>query len=195
MSRPFRGSGNFCIQCDRSLQDPFLFCSIACKVNYIESAKPGGKKLGPSNELLPIFYKTRTDVSFGELEEDPQMTPGNGGSAVNCEPLSLVCATDELVKKNKAKKRSCVLMPQAESISRRKANAVTVVIKEMLQRDWSVSVVYAGRDANKVADWLVSNMREQELGEIFLAEPPDGVKELLEVDLQMHASRQPLGIG
>ncbi|KAL4280353.1 hypothetical protein GQ457_03G019710 [Hibiscus cannabinus] len=120
MSRPFRGSGNFCIQCDRSLQDPFLFCSISCKVNYIESAEPGGKKLGPSNELLPFFYKTRTDVSFLELEEDPQMTPGNGGSAMNCEPLSLVCAADELVKKNKGKKRSCILMPQTESNSRRK---------------------------------------------------------------------------
>ncbi|KAL4284582.1 hypothetical protein GQ457_16G022400 [Hibiscus cannabinus] len=64
------------------------------------------------------------------------------------------------------------------------ANAVTMVIKEMLQRDWSVSVVCAGRDANKVADWLARNMRE----------PPDGVMDLLEVDLQMHASRQHLGI-
>ncbi|GMI64000.1 hypothetical protein like AT3G60670 [Hibiscus trionum] len=100
MSRPFRGSGNFCIRCDRSLQDPFLFCSISCKVNYIETAKPGGKRLDPSHELVPFLYKTRTDVSFLELEEDP---------------------TNELVKKKKkAKKRSCILMPQAESISRRK---------------------------------------------------------------------------
>ncbi|KAK8626168.1 hypothetical protein V6N13_133820 [Hibiscus sabdariffa] len=84
MSRPFRGSGNFCIQCDRSLQDPFLFCSISCKVNYIDTAKPGGKRLDPSQELLPFFYKTRPDVSFLELEEDPQMTPCNGGSAMSC---------------------------------------------------------------------------------------------------------------
>ncbi|KAE8726437.1 3-ketoacyl-acyl carrier protein synthase III, III isoform 1 [Hibiscus syriacus] len=113
MSRPFRGSGNFCIQCDRNLQDPFLFCSISCKVNYIEIAKPGGK-LDPSNELLTFYYKTRTDVSFLELEDDPQMSP--------CKPLSLVRATNELVKKknNKVKKRSCILIPQAESISRRK---------------------------------------------------------------------------
>ncbi|KAL6007898.1 hypothetical protein ACLOJK_033403 [Asimina triloba] len=30
-SRPFRSSGNICITCERSLQDPYLFCSLACK--------------------------------------------------------------------------------------------------------------------------------------------------------------------
>ncbi|KAG8495953.1 hypothetical protein CXB51_007579 [Gossypium anomalum] len=111
MSRPFRGSGNFCIKCDRSLQDPFLFCSISCKINHIESSKSGGKKLEPpSNELLPFLYKTRTDFSFLDLQEDPQMAYdfGNGvggdGNVMNC----------------KANKRSSTLMPQAESNSRRK---------------------------------------------------------------------------
>lgn len=28
----FRGSGNFCTTCDRSLQDPYQFCSLSCKV-------------------------------------------------------------------------------------------------------------------------------------------------------------------
>ncbi|XWS49774.1 hypothetical protein CRYUN_Cryun12cG0031600 [Craigia yunnanensis] len=156
MSRPFRGSGNFCIKCDRSLQDPFLFCSLSCKVNNLEIAKRGGKKLDQTSELLPLFCKTGTDVSFLELEEDLQMTPdsvvdspvsprtwsggsttttatSNGGSAINCKPLSLVCtATTEFVKKKKKKKCSCVSMPRvlcrsrcsqaaaAESICRRK---------------------------------------------------------------------------
>ncbi|XWS32356.1 hypothetical protein CRYUN_Cryun23aG0152400 [Craigia yunnanensis] len=30
-TRQFRGSGNFCSTCDRSLQDPYLFCSLSCK--------------------------------------------------------------------------------------------------------------------------------------------------------------------
>ncbi|XVF52655.1 hypothetical protein PTKIN_Ptkin05aG0036000 [Pterospermum kingtungense] len=38
LSRPFRGSGNLCIRCDRCLQDPFLFCSLSCKVNHLETA-------------------------------------------------------------------------------------------------------------------------------------------------------------
>ncbi|XVE57701.1 hypothetical protein DITRI_Ditri04bG0110700 [Diplodiscus trichospermus] len=142
MSRPFRGSGNFCIRCDRSLQDPFLFCSLSCKVNHLETAKLGGKKLDPASELLPLFYKNRTDVSFQELEEDPEMTPdsildspgtwsggststgvsSNGGNEINCKPSSIVCtATTEFKKKKKKKKkkeRNCVLVPRISRRSR-----------------------------------------------------------------------------
>ncbi|XVF51688.1 hypothetical protein PTKIN_Ptkin04bG0204600 [Pterospermum kingtungense] len=139
MSRPLRGSGNFCIKCDRTLQDPFLFCSLSCKVNHLETAKRGGKKLDPTSELLPLLYKTRTDdIGFLELEEGPQMTPDSildstgtwsggstnttvirngGGNATNCKPSSLVCtATTEFVKKKK--KRSCVLIPRVSCRSR-----------------------------------------------------------------------------
>ncbi|CAL9150516.1 unnamed protein product, partial [Musa hybrid cultivar] len=32
-SRPFKGSGNICLTCDRILQEPFHFCSLSCKVD------------------------------------------------------------------------------------------------------------------------------------------------------------------
>ncbi|XVF13331.1 hypothetical protein REPUB_Repub08aG0199600 [Reevesia pubescens] len=150
ISRPFRGSGNFCVKCDRSLQDPFLYCSLSCKVNHLETAKRGGKKLDSNSQLLPLFYKTRTHhhVSFLELEDqDPQMTPdsvldspvspttwsggstnttatSNGDSAINCNPSSLVCtATTEFFKK---KKRSCILMPRVSCRSTRCSQAAAV---------------------------------------------------------------------
>lgn len=31
-SRPFKGSGNVCLACDRILQEPFHFCCLSCKV-------------------------------------------------------------------------------------------------------------------------------------------------------------------
>ncbi|XP_058092880.1 protein RGF1 INDUCIBLE TRANSCRIPTION FACTOR 1-like [Magnolia sinica] len=34
-SRPFRGSGNNCYTCERSLQDPYIFCSLFCKVTTV----------------------------------------------------------------------------------------------------------------------------------------------------------------
>ncbi|KAL5652431.1 hypothetical protein ACJX0J_037889, partial [Zea mays] len=30
-SRPFKGSGNVCLACDRILQEPFHFCCLSCK--------------------------------------------------------------------------------------------------------------------------------------------------------------------
>ncbi|XP_074563068.1 protein RGF1 INDUCIBLE TRANSCRIPTION FACTOR 1-like [Curcuma longa] len=33
-SRPFKGSGNLCLMCDRILQEPFHFCSLSCKVDH-----------------------------------------------------------------------------------------------------------------------------------------------------------------
>nr|CAB3471106.1 unnamed protein product [Digitaria exilis] len=33
-SRPFKGSGNVCLTCDRILQEPFHFCCLSCKVDH-----------------------------------------------------------------------------------------------------------------------------------------------------------------
>ncbi|WOK91608.1 hypothetical protein Cni_G00299 [Canna indica] len=34
-SRQFKGSGNVCTSCDRTLQEPYIHCSLECKVDYI----------------------------------------------------------------------------------------------------------------------------------------------------------------
>ncbi|KAJ8560793.1 hypothetical protein K7X08_022653 [Anisodus acutangulus] len=34
-NRQFKGSGNYCTSCDRSLQEPFIHCSIGCKVDFV----------------------------------------------------------------------------------------------------------------------------------------------------------------
>ncbi|XP_047308128.1 protein RGF1 INDUCIBLE TRANSCRIPTION FACTOR 1-like [Impatiens glandulifera] len=34
-NRQFKGSGNYCTSCDRSLQEPFIHCSLGCKVEFI----------------------------------------------------------------------------------------------------------------------------------------------------------------
>jgi len=43
-SRPFKGSGNVCLTCDRILQEPFHFCCLSCKVR---------------NEYAYVYYTVR----------------------------------------------------------------------------------------------------------------------------------------
>jgi len=43
-SRPFKGSGNMCGTCERILQEPYCYCSLACKVDHI--VKKGKISLG-----------------------------------------------------------------------------------------------------------------------------------------------------
>lgn len=31
-NRQFKGAGNYCTSCDRSLQEPYIHCSLGCKV-------------------------------------------------------------------------------------------------------------------------------------------------------------------
>ena len=51
-TRQFRGSGNICSTCDRSLQDPYHFCSLSCKVT--QNPKPFFFSLSPQTKP-PLF--------------------------------------------------------------------------------------------------------------------------------------------
>ncbi|XP_061357784.1 protein RGF1 INDUCIBLE TRANSCRIPTION FACTOR 1-like [Gastrolobium bilobum] len=49
ISRSLKGSGNLCSTCDRSLQDPYIFCSLSCKVQFL---------------LLSIIFKAEIPINF-----------------------------------------------------------------------------------------------------------------------------------
>ncbi|KAL3623997.1 Protein RGF1 INDUCIBLE TRANSCRIPTION FACTOR 1 [Castilleja foliolosa] len=34
-NRQFKGTGNYCTSCDRCLQEPFIHCSLGCKVDFV----------------------------------------------------------------------------------------------------------------------------------------------------------------
>ncbi|XP_072963324.1 protein RGF1 INDUCIBLE TRANSCRIPTION FACTOR 1-like [Typha angustifolia] len=79
-SRPFKGSGNICLTCDRILQEPFHFCSLSCKVDHV---------MLQGEDLSSILFRfDETDFSFSHfenlrmdssdlLEDDGQITPNS----------------------------------------------------------------------------------------------------------------------
>ncbi|KAF7844858.1 tRNA-intron endonuclease [Senna tora] len=107
-TRSFRGSGNFCNTCDRSLQEPYQFCSISCKINYILRTKGG-----LSGYLFECNY-----LPFSGLEDGSIMTPdsvlepagsnrtssGSGGCAGGgVDVRAFACtATTEVVRKKRS---------------------------------------------------------------------------------------------
>ncbi|KAL6888750.1 hypothetical protein ACP4OV_009776 [Aristida adscensionis] len=83
-SRPFKGSGNVCLTCDRILQEPFHFCSLSCKVDHV--MVQGGdlsnilQYYGEPDQLsFPGFENLRV-VDGSDLDDDTdggQVTPNS----------------------------------------------------------------------------------------------------------------------
>ncbi|KAJ8565472.1 hypothetical protein K7X08_008048 [Anisodus acutangulus] len=110
-TRPGRGSGNSCITCYRGLQDPFLFCSISCKVQHI---------LRTEGKLTKYIYRCDYMTLPEPGLDDGQMTPdtvlepvgsvgtesgssGSGGAVgeVGCRTIGCT-ATTEIVRKKRS---------------------------------------------------------------------------------------------
>ncbi|OVA03306.1 zinc finger protein [Macleaya cordata] len=107
-SRQFKGSGNFCTSCDRSLQEPYIHCSLGCKVDYVLKHK---KNLSPylricnSLQLSPDFLVPQ---DTGDDEEMTYETPNSTivdydepmSSSSGSENMSMVCT--EFVRKKRS---------------------------------------------------------------------------------------------
>ncbi|KAM7491251.1 hypothetical protein LguiA_034172 [Lonicera macranthoides] len=104
LTRQFKGCRSLCILCHRNLQDPFLFCSISCKVNYMVSSKNSLKdqyffKYGGGLIELESTQMSPDTV----LDEMPQRTSSAstsmGPNPLDCRALLCTATTDFVRKK------------------------------------------------------------------------------------------------
>lgn len=70
-TRPIKCSGSFCSSCQRTLQEPYQFCSLACKVRHaVDMERPVSRYIYDCECLQPL------DLGCANLEES-QMTPSS----------------------------------------------------------------------------------------------------------------------
>ncbi|KAK9103180.1 hypothetical protein Sjap_020434 [Stephania japonica] len=137
-SRPFRGSGNICTTCDRSLQDPYLFCSVACKIQHLVRMGNGLNKFQflpplPREGVLDHHANAFLEDDFDE-EMEGQMTPdsilesrislsgGGGGGGGGAATTSSATSSGGAVSF-----KACALLSTAttEFVTRKKRSSVS----------------------------------------------------------------------
>ncbi|KAG4970798.1 hypothetical protein AAZX31_13G149200 [Glycine max] len=107
-NRQFKGSGNYCTSCDRSLQEPFIHCSLGCKVDFVLKHY---KDLSPylrtcnSLQLSPDFLipqdmgdEEMTRSTVVDCDEPMSSSSGSSESENN---MSMMACT-EIVRKRRS---------------------------------------------------------------------------------------------
>ncbi|GKU99834.1 hypothetical protein SLEP1_g12620 [Rubroshorea leprosula] len=105
-NRQFKGAGNYCTSCDRSLQEPFIHCSLGCKVDFVlKHYKDLSPYLKTCNTLtLSPDFLIPQDMGDDEtphstiLDSDEPMSWSSGSSG--SENMSVVCT--EIVRKKRS---------------------------------------------------------------------------------------------
>ncbi|KAM6579979.1 hypothetical protein CsatA_003753 [Cannabis sativa] len=104
-NRQFKGSGNYCTSCDRSLQEPYIHCSLGCKVDYVLKYK---KDLSPylrkcnSLQLSPDFLvpqdymgddETTNETPHSTIVDSDEPMSWSSGSSGSENMSNMTCTT------------------------------------------------------------------------------------------------------
>ncbi|XP_059455672.1 protein RGF1 INDUCIBLE TRANSCRIPTION FACTOR 1 [Corylus avellana] len=85
-NRQFKGSGNYCTSCDRSLQEPFIHCSLGCKVDFVLKHY---KDLSPYLRACNTLQLSPDFLIPQDMGDDEVTTETPHSTIVDCdEPMS-----------------------------------------------------------------------------------------------------------
>ncbi|ESQ44009.1 hypothetical protein EUTSA_v10006374mg [Eutrema salsugineum] len=112
-SRQFRGSGNFCTTCDRSLQSPYVFCSLSCKISDVIMRQRGLSGFLRICKFLPLTDEVTTTTPSSTLEPtgSARTSSGSGGHGGGdmfwCQALACTATTEIVRKKRSSLSTTC----------------------------------------------------------------------------------------
>ncbi|PKA62449.1 hypothetical protein AXF42_Ash009335 [Apostasia shenzhenica] len=133
-NRQFKGSGNICTSCDRSLQEPYIHCSLGCKVDYLLRRR---KDLSPylraceSLQLSPDFFVPHEVHEEEEEEEEEE-------EGINETTNSTIVEADEALASSDSDNASIPL------IARKKRSALCVCARSasrMAEEDVAANMI------------------------------------------------------
>ncbi|XP_021899349.1 uncharacterized protein LOC110815726 [Carica papaya] len=112
-NRQFKGAGNYCTSCDRSLQEPFIHCSLGCKVDFVlKHYKDLTPYLRVCNTLtLSPDFLIPQDMGDDEMnyetphstivDSDEPASSGTSSGSENC-VSPMTCADRNIVRKKRS---------------------------------------------------------------------------------------------
>ncbi|EOA26075.1 hypothetical protein CARUB_v10019494mg [Capsella rubella] len=131
-SRQFRGSGNICITCDRSLQSPYIFCSLSCKISDVIMRQRGLSGFLRVCNVLDLTDEVTTTTPSSTLEptgstrtssESGGNAAGGGGDMFWCQALACTATTEIVRKKRSSLSTTCGRVTEAVSTTNTEAPA------------------------------------------------------------------------
>ncbi|CAN6836893.1 unnamed protein product [Brassica oleracea] len=107
-SRQFRGSGNFCYTCDRSLQSPYVFCSLSCKISDVIMRQRGLSGFLHVCNYLQLTDEGATTSTTPSSTLEATDSGGDGGVDMFwCQALACTASTEVVRKKRSSLTATC----------------------------------------------------------------------------------------
>ncbi|CAN1332082.1 Protein RGF1 INDUCIBLE TRANSCRIPTION FACTOR 1 [Linum perenne] len=118
-TRQFKGSGNYCAFCDRSLQDPYLYCSLSCKIDHILRTQGLG---GVTNFLYDCKFLTLPEPCSDDGPMSVAVEPTGSTRTSSVDLLASTAATAEDVVRKKRSSLSSACRQMFPRMSEMSAN-------------------------------------------------------------------------
>ncbi|CAO2841095.1 unnamed protein product [Amaranthus hypochondriacus] len=92
-NRQFKGAGNYCTSCDRSLQEPYIHCSLGCKVDFVLTHN---RDLTPYLRVCKVLQLSPDFLYPQDMGDDDMTNETPNSTIVDCdEPMSSYSASSD----------------------------------------------------------------------------------------------------